>query len=185
VPIVVYRGTAPAANDVVGGHVPMMIEAILALLPLVKAGSVRAVAVTGQKRSALAPDVPTTAELGLPALDFGAWWAMWGPPGLPAVLTQALNGWVNEAVKALAEEGRLAQLGIEPAGQTSEAFAKFVKADFERSEKILRAAIFSHSDAGADSQKYCPCRSTVDATPRLSKCAASHASQCSRPSPKR
>jgi tripartite-type tricarboxylate transporter receptor subunit TctC len=142
VPIVVYRGTAPAANDVVGGHVPMMIEAILALLPLVKAGSVRAVAVTGQKRSALAPDVPTTAELGLPDLNFGAWWAMWGPPGLPAELTRTLNGWVNEAVKALAEEGRLAQLGIEPAGQTPEEFSKFVKADFTRSEKILKAANF-------------------------------------------
>jgi tripartite-type tricarboxylate transporter receptor subunit TctC len=142
VPIVVYRGTAPAANDVVGGHVPMMIEAILALLPLVKAGSVRAVAVTGTKRSALAPDVPTTAELGLPELNFGAWWAMWGPPGLPPELTQTLNGWVNAAVKALAEEGRLAQLGIEPAGQTPEAFAKFIKTDFERSEKLLKAANF-------------------------------------------
>jgi tripartite-type tricarboxylate transporter receptor subunit TctC len=102
VPIVVYRGTAPAANDVVGGHVPMMIEAMLALLPLVRGGSVRAVAVTGKKRSTLAPDIPTMTELGLPGLDFGAWWAMWGPPGLPARLTQTLNGWVNDAVKALA-----------------------------------------------------------------------------------
>ncbi len=142
VPIVVYRGTAPAANDVVGGHVAMMIEAILALLPLVKAGSVRAVAVTGAKRSALAPDVPTTAELGLTELNFGAWWAMWGPPGRPAELTQTLNGWVNAAVQALAEEGRLAQLGIEPAGQTPEAFAKFIKTDFERSKKLLKAANF-------------------------------------------
>src|ERR1700726_3835496 len=103
-PIIVYRGTAPAANDVVGGHVPTMIEAMLALLPLVRGGSVRAVAVTGKKRSTLAPDVPTMTELGLPGLDFGAWWAMWGPPGLPARLTQTLNGWVNEAVKDLGAE---------------------------------------------------------------------------------
>ena len=102
VPIIVYRGTAPAANDVAGGHVPMMIEAILALLPMVRGGSVRAVAVTSTKRSALAPEIPTMAELGLPALNFGAWWGMWGPPGLPAELSQTINGWVNDAVKDLA-----------------------------------------------------------------------------------
>jgi tripartite-type tricarboxylate transporter receptor subunit TctC len=109
-PVVVYRGTAPAVNDVTGGHVPMMIEAILALLPMVRGGAVRAVAVTSLKRSALAPDIPTTAEVGLPQLAFGAWWAMWGPPHVPAELVATLNGWVNEAVKALDAEGRLAAL---------------------------------------------------------------------------
>jgi tripartite-type tricarboxylate transporter receptor subunit TctC len=142
VPIVVYRGTAPAANDVIGGHVPMMIEAILALLPLVKGGSVRAVAVTGKKRSTLAPDIPTMTELGLPGLDFGAWWAMWGPPGLPARLTQTLNGWVNDAVKALAADGRLDALGIEPVAKTPEEFAQYLRADLDRSEKLLKAANF-------------------------------------------
>jgi len=101
-PIIPYRGTAPAANDVAGGHVPMMIEAILSLLQLVKGGSVRAVAVTSKKRSSLAPEIPTMTELGLPALNFGAWWGMWGPPGLPADLTGTINGWVNAAVKDLA-----------------------------------------------------------------------------------
>ena len=143
IPIVVYRGTAPASNDVVGGHVPMMIEAILSLLPLVKAGSVRAVAVIGKKRSALAPEIPTMAELGVPELNFGAWWAMWGPPGMPADLVRRMNGWVNEAVKALADEGRLGQLGIEPAGQTPEQFAQFIKADRDRSAKLLQAAHFA------------------------------------------
>jgi tripartite-type tricarboxylate transporter receptor subunit TctC len=142
VPIVVYRGTAPAANDVVGGHVPMMIEAMLALLPLVRGGSVRAVAVTGKKRSTLAPDIPTMTELGLPGLDFGAWWAMWGPPGLPARLTQTLNGWVNDAVKALAADGRLDALGIEPVAKSPEEFAQYLRADLDRSEKLLKAANF-------------------------------------------
>jgi tripartite-type tricarboxylate transporter receptor subunit TctC len=142
VPIVVYRGTAPAANDVIGGHVPMMIEAILALLPLVRGGSVRAVAVTGKKRSTLAPDIPTMTELGLPGLDFGAWWAMWGPPGLPARLTQTLNGWVNDAVKALAADGRLDALGIGPVAKSPEEFAQYLRADLDRSEKLLKAANF-------------------------------------------
>ena len=142
VPVVVYRGTAPAANDVAGGHVPMMIEAILSLLPLVKAGSVRAVAVTSEKRRPLAPDIPTMAELGLPELNFGAWWAMWGPPGMSADLIHTLNGWVNDAVKALAADGRLDALGIEPAAETPDQFAQYLHADLARSEKLLKAANF-------------------------------------------
>jgi tripartite-type tricarboxylate transporter receptor subunit TctC len=142
VPIVVYRGTGPAANDVVGGHVPMMMEAILSLLPLVKAGSVRAVAVTSKKRTPLALEIPTMMELGLPQLDFGAWWALWGPPDMQGDLVQTLNGWINDAVKALATEGRLAALGIEPAAETPQALAQFMRADLEHSEKLLRAANF-------------------------------------------
>jgi tripartite-type tricarboxylate transporter receptor subunit TctC len=141
-PIIVYRGTAPAANDVVGGHVPMMIEAILSLLPMVRAGSVRAIAVTSTKRSSLAPEIPTMAEVGLPALNFGAWWAMWGPPGLSAELTKTINGWVNDAVKELGAEGRLAALGIEPSAETPQAFAKFIAEDLDRSAKLLKAANF-------------------------------------------
>jgi len=141
-PIIVYRGTAPAVNDVAGGHVPMMIEAILALLPMARAGSVRAVAVTSTKRSSLAPEIPTMAEVGLPALNFGAWWGMWGPPGLPADLVTTINGWVNDAVKALAAEGPLATLGIEPAQDTPQAFGAFIAADLDRSAKLLKAANF-------------------------------------------
>jgi tripartite-type tricarboxylate transporter receptor subunit TctC len=141
-PIIPYRGTAPAANDVAGGHVPLMFEAIIALLPMARAGSVRGMAVTSAKRMPLAPEIPTTAEVGLPQLDFGAWWAMWGPPNMPAELAGTINGWVNEAVKALGAEGRLDALGIEPAQQTPQAFDAFAKADFERSEKLLKAANF-------------------------------------------
>jgi tripartite-type tricarboxylate transporter receptor subunit TctC len=142
IPIVVYRGTAPAANDVAGGHVPMMIEAIIALLPMVKGGLVRAVAVVGKKRSVLAPDVPTMAELGLPQLNFSAWWAMWGPPEMPRELTLTLNGWINEATKSLAAEGRLDALGIEPISESPDDFAQFLRADYERSAKLLKAANF-------------------------------------------
>jgi tripartite-type tricarboxylate transporter receptor subunit TctC len=142
VPIIPYRGTAPAANDVAGGHVPMMIEAMLSLLQLVRSGSARAVAVTSNKRSALAPEIPTMTELGLPALNFGAWWGLWGPPGLSADLTMTINGWVNAALKELSEEGRLAALGIEAFTETPQFFAKFIAEDFERSSKLLNAANF-------------------------------------------
>jgi tripartite-type tricarboxylate transporter receptor subunit TctC len=142
VPIIPYRGTAPAANDVAGGHVPMMIEATLSLLQLARGGSVRAIAVTSKKRSPLAPEIPTMTELGLPALNFGAWWGMWGPPGLPADLTAAINGWVNAAVKDLDAEGKLAALAIEAYAETPEFFAEFIARDFDRSAKLLKAANF-------------------------------------------
>ena len=82
------------------------------------------------------------AELGLPALNFGAWWAMWGPPGMPEDLVQTINGWVNAAVEELGAEGRLAALGIEPASETPQTFAQFIADDFARSAKLLRAANF-------------------------------------------
>jgi len=94
------------------------------------------------KRSALAPDIPTMAELGLPELDFGAWWAMWGPPDMAAGLVNTLNGWVNEAVKALAVDGRLEALGIEAAAKTPAEFAQYLRADLDRSAKLLKAANF-------------------------------------------
>src|SRR5262249_10410518 len=81
-------------------------------------------------------------ELGLPALNFGAWWAMWGPPGMPADLVRTMNGWVNDAVKELAAEGRLATLGIEPASETPQTFAKFIADDLDRSARLLKAANF-------------------------------------------
>jgi tripartite-type tricarboxylate transporter receptor subunit TctC len=141
-PIIPYRGTAPAANDVAGGHVPLMIEAMIALLPMARAGSVRAVAITSAKRAKLAPDIPTTADVGLPQLSFGAWWAMWGPPNMSPALVQTVNGWVNEAVQELAREGRLDALGMEPMQETPQAFAQFIVADRDRNAALLRAANF-------------------------------------------
>jgi tripartite-type tricarboxylate transporter receptor subunit TctC len=140
--IIPYRGTAPASNDVAGGHVPLMIEAMIALLPMVRGGTVRGLALTSANRIKLAPEIPTTAEVGLPQLNFGAWWAMWGPPNLPPALTQTINSWVNEAVKALGAEGRLDALGMEPMQETPQAFAQFVVADRDRNAALLKAANF-------------------------------------------
>jgi tripartite-type tricarboxylate transporter receptor subunit TctC len=82
------------------------------------------------------------AEAGLPELNLVAWWGMWGPPGLPAELAARLNSLVNEAVKSLKDEGRLDPLGVEPADETPQAFARFVVTDYERSAKLLHAANF-------------------------------------------
>ena len=117
-------------------------EAVTALLPLIRAGSVRAIAVTSAQRTSLAPEIPTMAEVGLPELDLGAWWGMWGPPALPAEIAGTINGWVNEAVKDLAAEGRLTALGIEPILQSPKDFAQFLSTEVERTAKLLKAANF-------------------------------------------
>jgi tripartite-type tricarboxylate transporter receptor subunit TctC len=98
--------------------------------------------VTGKKRTPLAPDIPTMIELGQPELDSDAWWAMWGPPGMPNDLVMTINGWVNDAVKALGAEGRLTALGIEPLAESPAAFAQFIRADYDRSSRLLKAANF-------------------------------------------
>jgi tripartite-type tricarboxylate transporter receptor subunit TctC len=137
-----YRGTAPALTDVEGGHVQLMIDPLLVLLPQARAGGVKALATTTAKRSALAPDIPTAAESGMANLDYASWYGIWGPKGLPADMVAWLNGAVNAATGELAKAGRLAQLGQEPATGSSEDFARYIAADFTRSETLLKAAGF-------------------------------------------
>jgi tripartite-type tricarboxylate transporter receptor subunit TctC len=137
-----YRGTAPALTDVAGGHVQLMIDPLLVLLPQARAGAVKALATTTAKRSALAPDIPTAGESGMPNLEFASWYGVWGPPGLPADVVAWLNTAVNDATADLAKAGRFAKLGQEPVSGSPDDFARYIAADFKRSEALLKAAQF-------------------------------------------
>jgi tripartite-type tricarboxylate transporter receptor subunit TctC len=137
-----YRGTAPALTDVAGGHVQLMIDPLLVLLPQARAGAVKALAITTAKRSALAPDIPTAEESGMPNLVYASWYGFWGPKGMPAEIVTWLNGAVNEATDELAKAGRLAKLGQEPVTESQEEFARYIAADFKRSETLLKKAGF-------------------------------------------
>jgi tripartite-type tricarboxylate transporter receptor subunit TctC len=140
--VVAYRGTAPGLTDVAAGHVQLTIDPVLALLPAARGGSVKALALTSAKRSSLAPDVLTSAESGMPGLEFASWYGVWGPKGLPDSVIGWLNSACNEATRELAAAGRLVALGIEPVAQTSEEFARFIAADVARNAELLRAAKF-------------------------------------------
>jgi tripartite-type tricarboxylate transporter receptor subunit TctC len=140
--IIPYRGTAPGLTDVAAGNVQLMIDPILALLPMAQGGQVRALAVTSAKRSALAPDIPTAAESGLPGLEHATWYGVWGPKGVPADIVTMLNAAINDAVKALAQEGRLAKLGIEAVTETPAQFMDFAKKDLARNTELLKAVNF-------------------------------------------
>jgi len=137
-----YRGTAPALTDVMGGHVQLLIDSIVTLLPAARDGKVKALAITAAKRSALAPEVPTAVESGMPSLTFTSWFGFFGPKGMPKEVVTKLNATFNEAGRKLAEEKRLVPLGAEPVAETPEDFAKFVRAQVERNTKLLEGAGF-------------------------------------------
>jgi tripartite-type tricarboxylate transporter receptor subunit TctC len=140
--IAAYRGTAPGLADVAAGHVQLMIDAVLVLLPMARGGQVKALAFTTAKRSKFAPDIPTAAESGMPGLEFASWYGVWGPRGLPNDVVQWLNAAANEATRDLAKSGRLADLGIEAVAETPEEFARFIAADVARNAELLRSANF-------------------------------------------
>lgn len=141
-PIQPYRGTAPALNDVAGGHVQLMIDPVLALLPLANAKQVKGLAVTTAKRTPLAPDYPTAAEGGLTGMDHSSWYGVWGPKKLPVDLVAELNKVINDAVQELKGEGQLAKLGIEPVSETPSQFEAFAKSYVTRNGELLKASNF-------------------------------------------
>jgi tripartite-type tricarboxylate transporter receptor subunit TctC len=140
--VVHYKGTAPGLNDVAGGHVQIMIDPVIALLPMAQAGKVKPLAITTAKRSQIAPEIPTVAESGMPGLVFSTWYGVWGPKGMPDDLTKRLNDLFNASVKELEASGRLKTLGIEPVIETPEQFARFSEEDVKRNAELLRIANF-------------------------------------------
>ena len=137
-----YRGTAPALTDVMGGHVQLLIDSVITLLPAARDGKVKALAITSSKRSSLAPDVPTATESGIPSLAFESWFGFFGPRGMPPEVVAKLNTVFNETSQKLAAEGRLAPLGVEPVAETPEAFGRFVRDQVARGAKLLQSAGF-------------------------------------------
>lgn len=141
-PIQPYRGTAPALNDIAGGHVQLMIDPVLALLPLASSKQVKGLAVTTAKRTPLAPDYPTASESGLAGMDHSSWYGVWGPKKMQADLIVQLNKMINEAVEELKGEGQLAKLGIEPITETPSQFQEFAKGYVARNVELLKVSNF-------------------------------------------
>lgn len=137
-----YRGTAPALTDVAAGNVQLMIDPVLALLPLVQSGGVKGVAITSTGRSPLAPNVPTAAEAGMPGLEFASWYGLWGPRNLPGRIVTALNAHLAEIMRQTATIDRFAALGLEPVYAGAEEFRRFIAADVTRNAELLRSVGF-------------------------------------------
>ena len=133
-----YKGSAPAVTDLVGGQVQLMFDNIPSSLPHVRAGKLRALAVTGPRRSPVLPDLPTVSEAGLPGFSITSWFALFAPAGTPDRILLRLN---KEAGNALASKQIRQQWmaqGIEPAGGTAEQLSAFVRIEVPRWAKIIR-----------------------------------------------
>jgi len=134
-----YKGAAPAVVDTVAGHVTLLIAAYSSVAPQVRAGRLRALAVTSLKRMELEPDVPTVSESGLPGFESTQWWAVSGPAGLPTAIIDRLNAELNKIVRTDDMKKRLAADGAEPGGGTSAELAAFIRKDFEKWGAVIRA----------------------------------------------
>jgi tripartite-type tricarboxylate transporter receptor subunit TctC len=138
--IVPYRGFTPAMQDLVAGQIDLLFEAPNGL-SLVRAGSIKAYAVTSDTRLTLAPDIPTVTELGLPALSFPNWFGLFAPSGTPRDMIGKLNAAVVEALADMAVQSRLAEIGMEVfprERQTPEALGSLVKAEAEKWGPIIK-----------------------------------------------
>ncbi len=140
IPIALYKGGAPALQDLIGGSVSAKMDAILTALPLVKADKVRALAVTSAKRSPLLPDVPTMQEAGFKDFEFSTWYGLWAPANLPADVTEALNK-AAERIMALPEmQDKLSSLGFVADYRGPKGFAEFIDSEMKRYQTIIDAA---------------------------------------------
>jgi tripartite-type tricarboxylate transporter receptor subunit TctC len=135
-----YRGTGPAMNDLIAGHVPLGVNGLSASAPHIQAGRVRALAVTGDARAAAFPDVPTFRELGLPGLDLYTHWGVLARAGTPQPVIDRLSAAFNEAVMRPELRERLSGLGFVPAGLGPAQYAEVIRADTARFAAVIRRA---------------------------------------------
>ena len=137
-----YKGGAPAINDLIAGRVQLMFESLNSISPFAKSGQVRALAVTGDRRSPAFPDLPTVAEAGVPGYSAPTWAGVIAPAGVPRPIVDKLNAAINRAIASPAFQARFAAIGDEPAGGTPDEFAALIASDSKKwGEVIQRAGI--------------------------------------------
>jgi tripartite-type tricarboxylate transporter receptor subunit TctC len=133
-----YKGGAMAINDLIAGHVQVMFESLNSISTFARSGKVRALAVSGSKRSVGFPDLPTIAEAGVPGYDAGTWTGVIGPARLPRPVVDKLNASINQAIASPAFLARFAQIGDEPAGGTPEDFAETIRRDSAKWAEVVK-----------------------------------------------
>ncbi len=133
-----YKGSAAAMTDLMGGHVQVAFDSLPSALPHVKAGKLRALAVTGPQRSFAVPDLPTVAEAGVPGFDVGTWYGVWVPRSTPNELVNRLADEISKALKRPEVRERYLALGNTPVGSTPAQFAALCQQEFEKWARVVR-----------------------------------------------
>ncbi|SRR5687767_7512450 len=134
-----YKGTPQAVSDIMSGQVQVMFGNTLSVLPLVKAGRLRALAMSGAKRSAAAPEIPTVAESGMPGFEASTWFGIFAPSGTSREIVNRLNGELVRIVASADTRSRLLEQGAEPVTNTPDQFRAFVKGEIAKWGKVVQA----------------------------------------------
>jgi len=134
-----FKGAAPAMTDLLAGRVQLMFDHLPSVLPSIRAGKLRALAIAGERRAQALPDVPTLAEAGVPGVSVRSWFGLLAPAGTPAGIVARLNADLNEVLADGAVRQALAGMGAEPAGSSAQGFADIIAADTKQWAEIVRA----------------------------------------------
>jgi tripartite-type tricarboxylate transporter receptor subunit TctC len=137
---IAYKGAAPTIADLLGGQIPAGIVNIPALLPLVQAGRLRALAVTGPKRASQWPSVPTMAEAGMPGYNVTSWYGLCAPAGTPRPIVEKVHADLSTVLQAPDVQQRLNDLVIDAAPTSPEQFAEFIRSETGRWAKVVKDA---------------------------------------------
>ena len=135
-----YKGGGPALVDLMAGRVQVMLDTAASAMPHVRSGKLRALAITGPKRSPEYPDLPTFAEAGMPHYDTNAWYSIHAPAGTPPEVVRRLNAELVVILKDPDVLARFKQLSTDPIGNTPEEFAAFVKTELDKYARIIKGA---------------------------------------------
>ena len=133
-----YKGSAPALTDLIGGQVQIMFDNLPSALPHIKAGKLRAIAVTSTKRAPALPDLPTIAESGVSGFDASSWFGLLAPAGTPKDVIQRINAEANKALQSPEMKEKLLGQGAEAVGNSPEFFAEYIKAETAKWAKVVK-----------------------------------------------
>ncbi len=133
-----YKGSAPALADLVGGQIQLMFDSMPSAMPFIKAGKLRAIAVTTLSRAQALPELPTIAESGYPGFDIATWYGYWAPKGTPSAIVEKLAAAASQALKKQSVIEQYAGMGAEPVGSTPAEFTKYNQTEMVKWEEIVR-----------------------------------------------
>jgi tripartite-type tricarboxylate transporter receptor subunit TctC len=137
---VVYKGSAPSIADLISGQVDFSMDSLVQLLPLIKSGKLKALAVLGSKRSPLLPQVPTIAESGVPGYEFTNWFGLVAPAQTPGPILQKIHADVSKVLQSPELRTELESMGAEVINNTPEQFAEQMRADSQKWGEVVRKA---------------------------------------------
>jgi tripartite-type tricarboxylate transporter receptor subunit TctC len=133
-----YKGSGPAMTGLLGGEIDLIFEGLGSAAAQIRAGRIRALAVTSPQRAAAFPDIPTMAEAGVPGFESLSWYGLWAPAGTPRDIMARMQSEVAKALASPELKGIWGQQGAEPGGEATEQFARYVKTEIEKWGSVVR-----------------------------------------------